>query len=140
MTVSEIMTGKTISIDKDEPISAAARLLKRYNIGALPVTDKEKRLRGMITDRDIVMRCIAADADPRSTPVREIMSRGIITVSPGDSIEIAAAAMGTDQIRRLPVVDEGRLVGMVSLCDLASSSSVEAIKTLSSISSNIRRR
>ena len=141
MKVSDIMTGKTISIDKDETVATAARLLKRHNIGALPVTDSSKRLRGMITDRDIVLRCIAADTDPRSTPVSEIMSRGIITLSPADNAESAALAMSNDQIRRLPVVEDGRLVGMVSLCDLATGKSTvaEAARALSKISSSIRR-
>ena len=142
MKISDIMSSRLISVDKDEPVLAAARLLKRYNVGALPVTDREQRLRGMITDRDIVLRCIAVDSDPRTTRISEIMSRGIITASPAETVESAVKFMSQDQVRRLPVVDEGRLIGMVSLCDMARSPSceMEAAEALGEISSNIRRK
>lgn len=76
MTVNEIMTGRVVTIGQDEPVSAAARLLKRHNLGALPVCDGSGRLRGLLTDRDIVLRCVAADEDPKTTRIGEIMSRG----------------------------------------------------------------
>lgn len=142
MKISEIMTDKVISIDKDEPVAAAARLLKRHNIGSLPVTDSEMRLRGIVTDRDIVLRCLASDADPRTTKVSEVMSRGIITASPGDVVEAAVKSMSQDQVRRLPVIEDGHLVGMVTLCDMArrQNCEMEASEALCEISSNIRRR
>lgn len=142
MKIIDIMTSKIVSIDRDEPITAAARLLKRHNIGSLPVTDSENRLRGIITDRDIVLRCVAAEADPKTTKVSEIMSRGIITAESSDIIDSAVRLMSQDQVRRLPVLDDGRLVGMVSLCDLArrSSCEMEASEALSEISTNTRRR
>ena len=119
MNVSEIMTGKVITVGQDEPVMAAVRLLKRHNVGALPVTDQAGRLRGLVTDRDIVLRCVAAGDDARTLPVREIMSRGILTAQPGDTVEQAAESMAREQIRRLPVTENDRVVGMVSLCDLA---------------------
>jgi len=142
MNVSDIMTGRVIAVGQDEPVSAAARLLKRHNLGALPVTDSTGRLRGLVTDRDIVLRCIAPEEDPRSTPIREIMSRGILTAQPGDSVEQAAESMAREQIRRLPVTEEGRLVGMVTLCDLARRDNCrrECSKALESISANVRLR
>jgi len=142
MNVSDIMTGRVIAVGQDEPVSTAARLLKRHNLGALPVTDSTGRLRGLVTDRDIVLRCIAPEEDPRSTPIREIMSRGILTAQPGDSVEQAAESMAREQIRRLPVTEEGRLVGMVTLCDLARRDNCrrECSKALESISANVRLR
>lgn len=142
MNVSDIMTGRVIAVGQDEPVSAAARLLKRHNLGALPVTDSTGRLRGLVTDRDIVLRCIAPEEDPRSTPIREIMSRGILTAQPGDSVEQAAESMAREQIRRLPVTEEGRLVGMVTLCDLARRDNCrrECSRALESISANVRLR
>jgi len=121
---------------------AAARLLKRHNLGALPVTDSTGRLRGLVTDRDIVLRCVAAEDDPRSLPVREIMSRGIFTAQPGDSVEQAAESMAREQIRRLPVTQNGRVVGMVSLCDMARRESCrrEYTRAMESISANVRLR
>ena len=142
MKVCDIMSRRVVHIAPDEPVSAAAKLLKRCNIGALPVCDGQKRLRGMLTDRDIVLRCVAADADPRETPVSEIMSRGILTVGPMDEVEEAAKRMCGDQVRRLPVLDNGRLVGLVSLCDMARDANcdMEAAEALSEISSNFRRK
>ncbi len=142
MKVCDIMTDKVVSIREDEPVSAAARLLRRCNIGALPVCDGQSRLRGLVTDRDIVVRCVAAGADPDATAVRDIMSRGIITASPFDEVDYAARLMSRDQVRRLPVLDEGRLVGVVTLCDLARDCNcdMEAAAALSEISANFRRR
>jgi len=141
MKVCDIMSDTVISIDQKEVVSAAAKLLKRCNIGALPVCDEKKRLRGMLTDRDIVIRCIAADRDPRETRVEEIMSRGIVTASPFDEMRHVVKLMSEDRVRRLPVLDEGRLVGMVTLCDMARNGNcdMEAGEALTEISSNFRR-
>ena len=142
MKVCDIMSDQVVSINQHEPVSAAAKLLKRCNIGSLPVCDEHKRLRGMLTDRDIVLRCVAADEDPRETPVSEIMSRGILTVGPLDDTAHAAKLMSGDQVRRLPVVDAGKLVGVVTLCDLARDANcdMEAAEALTEISSNFRRK
>ena len=136
------MSDKVVCISQDEPVSAAAKLLKRCNVGALPVCDEKKKLRGVLTDRDIVTRCVAAGADPRETPISEIMSRGIVTAAPFDEVEQAAKVMSGDQVRRLPVLSEGRLVGMLSLCDLARNRSceMEAGTALSEISAGFRRK
>ena len=111
MLVSELMTDSVISIAPDEPASLAARLLYRHNIGAIPVCSEDGRLKGIVTDRDIVLRCVAAENDPETTPVREIMSRGLVTVSPTDDVREAARQMSEAQVRRLPVVQSGKLVG-----------------------------
>ena len=142
MKVSEIMSDRVVSIDQDEPVSAAAKLLRQCNVGALPVCDSEKRLRGILTDRDIVTRCVAAGADPEKTAISEIMSRGVVTAGPYDEVSHAARLMGGDQVRRLPVLSEGRLVGVVSLCDLARDTGcdMEAGAALSEISANFRKR
>jgi CBS domain-containing protein len=142
MLVSELMTDSVISIAPDEPASLAARLLYRHNIGAIPVCTEDGRLRGIVTDRDIVLRCVAAENDPETTPVREIMSRSLVTVSPTDDVREAARQMAEAQVRRLPVVESGKLIGMLALGDMAKTHSfdMEASKALSEISSNIRKR
>ena len=89
MKVSDIMSGRVVTIGQKEPVIAAARLLKRMNLGALPVTDDSGRLRGILTDRDIVLRCVASGSDPRTLEVREIMSRGVVTAAPGTEISEA---------------------------------------------------
>lgn len=139
MKVSDIMSGRVVTIGQKEPVIAAARLLKRMNLGALPVTDDSGRLRGILTDRDIVLRCVASGSDPRTLEVREIMSRGVVTAAPGTEISEAARLMRGDQVRRLPVVEGGKLVGMLSLADMARRCDMEAAAALADISSNIRR-
>ena len=142
MKVCDIMSGRVVSVRQDEPVSAAARLLKHSNIGAVPVCDGHDRLRGILTDRDIVTRCVAVGADPETLPVSEIMSRGVVTAGPFDELESASARMRTDQVRRLPVLQEGRLVGVLSLADLATDpmTEMEAAQALTDISSNLRRK
>ena len=93
----------------------------------------------MVTDRDIVLRCIAAEEDPAQTPVRDIMTRECATVSPGDDCREATRLMAAQQVRRLPVVENGKIVGMISLSDLARSHrfDMEAAQALCEISENI---
>ena len=142
MRISDIMTEGVISIGHDEPVTAAARLLKQHNIGALPVCDMVGNLRGILTDRDIVLRCIAPGYDAGSTQVSEVMTHGVVTASPDDSVENASKLMARDQIRRLPVTDNGKLVGIVALADLARNAGceMEAADALSEISENIKRK
>ena len=142
MKVRDIMSTRVVSIGQDEPVSAAARLLKQVNVGALPVCDGSRRLRGIVTDRDIVTRCVALGSDPERTPVREIMSRGVLTCAPEEETGAAVKRMGADQVRRLPVLDEGKLVGIVTLCDMARDTrcGMEAAAALAEISGNIRRK
>lgn len=142
MNVSEIMSKHVICVGQDEPVSAAARLLKRHNLGSLPVCGSDGQLRGMITDRDIVLRCIAGECDPNETKIFEIMSRSIAYASPDDSVEQAANKMSSEQVRRLPVVENGVPVGMVSVCDMLRSQrcEAEAAQAMSDITANLRRR
>jgi CBS domain-containing protein len=142
MLVSELMSNSVITISPDEPASLAARLLYRHNIGSIPVCTDDGKLKGVVTDRDIVLRCVAAENDPETTPVREIMTRGLVTVSPKDDIREAARQMAESQVRRLPVVESGKLVGYLSIGDLAKTHmyDMEASKALSEISLNLRKR
>ena len=119
MEVRDIMTEHVITVGQAEPVAAAVRLLRRYNLGALPVCDARGKLRGMVTDRDILLRCVAGENDVDTTRVSEIMSRGIVTAEPSDSVSRAAEIMAKDRVRRLPVTEGGRVVGMLSLCDMA---------------------
>lgn len=142
MEIQEIMTAKVITVGPDEPVTAAARLLRRWNLGALPVTDGTGRLRGVLTDRDIVLRCLALDNDPADTKVSEIMSRAVVMVRPDDSVQSAAALMAREQLRRLPVAENGRVVGMVTACDLARREKLNAefAEAMRGISTNLVRK
>ena len=142
MQIQEIMNAAVVSIAPEESAALAARLMSRHNLGALPVCGRDGALKGMITDRDIVLRCVAAGADPETLPVRDVMTPGVVTVSPYDEIGAAARVMADAQVRRLPVCQDGKVVGMLSLGDLAVNCrcDMEAANALSDISGNFRRR
>ncbi|MBQ4322205.1 MAG: CBS domain-containing protein [Oscillospiraceae bacterium] len=141
MKICDIMNRNVVAVSPEETVSLAARLLARHNIGSLPVCTADGRLRGVLTDRDIVLRCIAADMDPKTTEVREVMSIGVLTVSPADEPAKAGRKMAEGQVRRLPVVEKEQLVGIVSLGDLAvhRDTDMEAAQALGEISSNLRK-
>ena len=120
MKIRDVMTSPAIRIHPDEPVSVAARALEHYNIGALPVCGTDGRLCGMVTDRDLVTRCLASERTPGQTTVGQIMTSQVLTVEPDATTDEAAKLMGRQQVRRLPVVENGKLLGMVSLGDLAN--------------------
>lgn len=125
MQVKDIMSGSPITVDREETVAAAARLLSRHNVGALPVTAQGGKLVGMLTDRDITVRCVAANYDPNITRVRTIMSTGAVTVPAEESGLHAAKKMGKHQVRRLPVTNNGQLVGMLSQKDLMAGNNLD---------------
>ncbi len=141
MKLREIMTQSPISIHPEESVAVAARTLTHYNIGALPVCSGG-RLCGLVTDRDLVTRCLAGGGTPERTPVRQVMTADVVSASPDMDSSAAAHLMGRLQIRRLPVVENGVLCGVVSLGDLArrEESSIDAGDALGDISSNISSR
>ena len=142
MEVRDLMNPSVVSIEPTSSAALAARLISRHNVGALPVCSQDRRLRGVVTDRDIVLRCVAAEEDPAQTMVRDIMTRNCATVSPGDDCREASRVMSVQQVRRLPVVEDGKVVGMISLGDLARSHryDMEAAQALSEISENVIQR
>lgn len=141
MLVRDVMNRTVVTIDPGESAALAARLLTRHNVGALPVCTSGGQLRGILTDRDIVLRCVAPGEDPGRMPVKAIMTRCPRALAPEDDLREAARLMSAQQIRRLPVVEEGKLVGMVSLGDLARSGKhqMEISRALTDISGNVRR-
>lgn len=142
MKVRELMNASVVSITPDESVALAARLLSRHNLGSLPVCDMDGTLRGIVTDRDIVLRCVAAEEDPAQTTVKDIMSRSCAVVSPEEDVRQATRLMTARQVRRLPVTEAGKVIGVLSLGDLARSHrfDMEASKALSEISENLRKR
>ena len=119
MKLQDIMTSRVVRIHPEETVTVAARALEHYNIGVLPVCGSDGKLCGLVTDRDLVIRCLACGKTPESTQVKEVMTKHIVSAKPDMDAALAAGLMGREQIRRLPVVEEGRLCGMVSLGDLA---------------------
>ena len=142
MKLRDIMTNPVIRIHPEEAVSVAARMLEHNNIGAMPVCGSDGRLCGILTDRDIVTRCLAAGKAPQSTSVREIMSTRLYVGRPDMEVSMAAGLMGKEQIRRLPVMENGKLCGMVSLGDVArkEENSIVAGDALTEISSQLSSR
>lgn len=134
--ISEVMSTDVQTISPDASIEEAAQEMRNGDFGLLPVGEEDQLL-GVITDRDITVRAVAEGKDP-GTPVRDVMSEGVIWAHEDDSVEDAARVMSEHQIRRLPIVDaDQRLVGIVSLGDFAVDSSdigpvVEALSDISS--------
>jgi CBS domain-containing protein len=119
MNVRDVMTARPRYATPDTPLSQVAELMETEDIGAIPILDGD-RLVGMITDRDIVVRAVAKDKDPRRMPSREISSGELLTVGPDQDLSEALHLMAQHQVRRVPVVDdENRLVGVVSQADIA---------------------
>jgi CBS domain-containing protein len=116
--VRDAMTDDPRSIGAAESVVEAARIMRDEHIGSLPVTEDE-RLVGMITDRDITTRVVAEGAVPETMAVADVYSRDLISVEPNNDLEEALQLMARHQVRRLPVVENGRLVGMVAQADIA---------------------
>ena len=142
MLVHELMRGGVVSITPEESAALAARLLSRHDLGVLPVCGQDGALLGIVTDRDIITRCVAAGEDASRVPVSDIMSSSPVTIAPEDDVHTAARQMAVHQVRRLPVVRNGQVVGMLSLGDLAQNRrcDTEAAAALADISCAIRRR
>jgi CBS domain-containing protein len=117
-SVRDAMTEDPRTIGASASVVEAARLMREEHIGSLPVTEDE-RLVGMITDRDITTRVVAESAVPETTSVGDVYSRDLISVEPNNDLEEALQLMARHQVRRLPVVENGRLVGIVAQADIA---------------------
>ena len=124
-TAREIMTANAECARTDETLADAARKMRDLDVGALPICGDDDRLKGVVTDRDIVVRCVADGADPTSTPVSELAEGKPVTIGADDPIDEALRTMIEHGVRRLPVIDGGRLVGMVSQADVARETTPE---------------
>ena len=142
MKVRELMSNPVIRIHPEESVAVAARTLARCNIGMLAVCGGDGRLCGVVTDRDLVTRCIAAGKNPAATPVRDVMTGSVVAARPDMDTVAAAQLMGRQQVRRLPVLENGKLCGIVSLGDLANREETvyDAADALSVISNNVSVR
>ena len=140
MKVRDLMTRQVIRIHPEEPVEVAARTLVQYNIGALPVCGRDGRIYGMLTDRDLVIRCLASRRNDSWVKVGDVMTGRVVTVGPDMDGALAARVMGGEQVRRLPVVENGKICGMVSLADLASREEnvLDAADALAEITEKVR--
>jgi CBS domain-containing protein len=117
--VRHVMTSDPTTLRPDRSAADAAGLMEQYDIGAIPLVDEAGRLCGIVTDRDLVLRVLSRERDPKATALGDIATRATVTTTPDAGIADARHLMAEHRIRRLPVVKEERLVGMVALGDLA---------------------
>lgn len=139
MKVRDIMTPQVEAADYNTSLVQVAEMMKRENVGSIPVC-KQDELQGILTDRDIVIKAVAEGKDLGSILASEVMSTQLVSVEPEADIHEAARLMSDHQIRRLPVVENGKLIGMLSLGDLAVENihEDEAGEALSNISQGIQ--
>jgi CBS domain-containing protein len=124
MQVKDVMSKNVASVSPDTPVRDVALIMKNMNIGAVPVC-RGDRLMGIITDRDIVVRELSISSNLGDVRAEDAMTTGITTASPDMDVHEAADLMADKQIRRLPVVENGNLVGMLALGDLAVRSKLD---------------
>lgn len=135
MKVRDIMTKDVTYVNPAETVSETAHLMQMNNIGSIPVCD-QSGIVGIVTDRDIVVRSVAHGKNPQQTPVSDIMTTGVTTVNPEMEMNAVAKQMANSQIRRVPVIENNTLIGIVALGDVALDAKydTEVADTLSDIS------
>jgi CBS domain-containing protein len=119
-TAREIMTGSAECIGANESLETAAEKMKRLDVGSLPICGEDDRLKGMLTDRDIVVKALAEGKDPGRTRAGELAQGKPVTIGADDSAEEALQTMAEHKVRRLPVIDGHEMIGVISQGDLAN--------------------
>jgi CBS domain-containing protein len=118
--IREVMTKNPRTVRPDDTAVDAARLMRDEDTGIVPIVEDDDRLVGVVTDRDLAIRVIAEERDPRATKVAEIASQNLVTIDPQQDLDEAMRLMAEHQVRRLPVVEEdGKLVGVLAQADVA---------------------
>ena len=121
MNVGELMTPAPTCCQPAHTVVEVAEIMKREDVGLVPVVDESSKLIGVLTDRDIVMKVVADGRDPRGTAVSEVMTLHLASCQEHDSVETVMQQMASHQVRRIPIVDsEGTIVGIVSQADVAT--------------------
>jgi CBS domain-containing protein len=118
-TAREIMTPSAECVNADEPVSTAAEKMARLDVGSLPICGTDDRLKGMLTDRDIVVKVLADGKDPKTCLAGELSQGEAVTIGADDDAKEILRTMATHKVRRLPVIDGHKLVGMVALAEVA---------------------
>ena len=127
----DIMSDDCTCIGENDSVLDAAKQLARLDVGSMPICGEDDRLKGMLTDRDIVVKVLAKGMDPSSTRAGELATQGeVVTIGADDSVDEALRTMTDHKVRRLPVIDDHRLVGMVSQADIATNIDEEKVGDL----------
>ena len=120
MQLKEVMKSEVVTVGRGETVSNAAKRMREANIGCLVIVEGDS-LVGIVTDRDLLIGCLGAGHNPAESQVSDYMSSPVITESPATEIQVAAHMMVSRKIKRLPLVDDGKLVGLVSFSDIGHS-------------------
>jgi len=127
----DIMSPDCTCVGENDTVLDAAERLAELDVGAMPICGEDDRLKGMVTDRDIVVKVIAQGKNPASTPVSELATQDeVITIGADDSIDEALQTMSSHKVRRLPVIDGRELVGIISQADIARNIDEEKVGDL----------
>ncbi|MEU7281648.1 CBS domain-containing protein [Streptomyces sp. NPDC045431] len=118
-TARQLMTEGVECIGENDTLLKAAEEMKRLGVGAMPICGEDDKLKGMLTDRDIVVKCLGAGKDPAKTTAGELAQGEVVYVDAGDNAQLVLRKMSEHKVRRLPVIDDHRLVGMVAQADVA---------------------
>ncbi len=139
MKIREIMTTEVATARPDRSLQEIAAMMRDEDVGAIPIVE-DGELTGIVTDRDIVIRCIAEGRDPSEVTADEAITEGLETIGPNSDVREASRIMAERQIRRLPVVEEGALIGMVSIGDIAVKQADERItgEALEEVSAGVK--
>lgn len=125
MKVKECMCNQVACVKPETKIKDVAKIMKDKHIGCVPVCDNNNQLVGLVTDRDLILRGIAADKDINQTPTSEVMTTKVFNISPEADLEEASKIMCECQIRRLPVIENNAIIGIITLGDLANKKDVQ---------------
>ena len=133
MKVKECMCSNVTCVNPNTTVSDVAKIMMNNHVGCVPVCDETKNVVGLVTDRDLILRSIACDKDVKRTPVSEIMTTKVYNISPDAEVVEASKLMCDCQVKRIPVVENDTIVGIITLGDLANKAPNEASHTIQGI-------
>ena len=126
MKVKECMCNNVATLNPENTVCDAAKLMQNKHVGCIPVVDNNSNLVGLITDRDLILRCLACNKDGNTTPISEVMTTKIFSIEPEANISDATNVMCNCQVKRVPVVDNNAVVGIITLGDLVNNHNVSS--------------
>lgn len=124
MNLRDCMKRKIVCADEKTSIEDISKLMKDNDIGSIVICDEDRKITGIITDRDIVTRVIAEKQNTSETKVKDVMTKNVITIDVDDTVKDASSCMSNNQIRRIPVIENNKLIGIISIGDLARNNDV----------------
>ena len=125
MKVKECMCTQISCVSPETNLTDVAKLMKDQHVGCLPVCDTNKQIVGLVTDRDLVLRGVACNKDTNATPVSAVMTTQVYTITPNEDVENATQTMCDCQVKRIPVIENNQMVGILTLGDIANNTELD---------------